>query len=78
LRSGARWGERRTNAIGTALAEQNEVQVLGAQHFFAQHSFSVAAPALLGPDGQLLGVLDISTDAAHHGGDMLGTVRSWP
>ena len=30
---------------------------------------------LLGPDGQLLGVLDISTDAAHHGGDMLGTVR---
>ena len=29
----------------------------------------------LGPDGQLLGVLDISTDAAHHGGDMLGTVR---
>ena len=30
---------------------------------------------MLGPDGQLLGVLDISTDAAHHDGDMLGTVR---
>ncbi|MEZ6931679.1 sigma-54-dependent Fis family transcriptional regulator [Aeromonas sp. S16(2024)] len=78
LRSGARWGEasKGTNAIGTALAEQSEVQVLGAQHFFAQHSFlSCSACPLLGPDGQLLGVLDISTDAAHHGGDMLGTVR---
>ncbi|MGY3885294.1 sigma-54-dependent Fis family transcriptional regulator [Aeromonas aquatica] len=78
LRSGARWGEgsKGTNAIGTALAEQSEVQVLGAQHFFAQHSFlSCSACPLLGPDGRLLGVLDISTDAAHHGGDMLGTVR---
>ena len=78
LRSGARWGEasKGTNAIGTALAEQSEVQVLGAQHFFAQHSFlSCSACPLLGPDGQLLGVLYISTDAAHHGGDMLGTVR---
>ena len=52
------------------------MQVLGAQHFFAQHSFlSCSACPLLGPDGQLLGVLDISTDAAHHDGDMLGTVR---
>ncbi|MFM5507680.1 sigma-54-dependent Fis family transcriptional regulator [Aeromonas rivipollensis] len=78
LRSGARWREasKGTNAIGTALAEQSEVQVLGAQHFFAQHSFlSCSACPLLGPDGQLLGVLDISTDAAHHDGDMLGTVR---
>ncbi|TND55647.1 sigma-54-dependent Fis family transcriptional regulator [Aeromonas dhakensis] len=78
LRSGARWGEasKGTNAIGTALAEQSEVQVLGNQHFFAQHSFlSCSACPLLGPDGQVIGVLDISTDAAHHGGDMLGTVR---
>ncbi|MGL4924153.1 sigma-54-dependent Fis family transcriptional regulator [Aeromonas sp. 30P] len=78
LRSGARWGEasKGTNAIGTALAEQSEVQVLGNQHFFAQHSFlSCSACPLLGPDGQLLGVLDISTDAVHHDGDMLGTVR---
>ncbi|MDM5071018.1 MULTISPECIES: sigma-54-dependent Fis family transcriptional regulator [Aeromonas] len=78
LRSGARWGEasKGTNAIGTALAEQSEVQVLGSEHFFAQHSFlSCSASPLLGPDGQLLGVLDISTDAAHHDGDMLGTVR---
>ncbi|MFM5621244.1 sigma-54-dependent Fis family transcriptional regulator [Aeromonas veronii] len=78
LRSGARWGEasKGTNAIGTALAEQSEVQVLGNQHFFAQHSFlSCSACPLLGPDGQLLGVLDISTDAAHHDGDTLGTVR---
>lgn len=78
LRSGARWGEasKGTNAIGTALAEQSEVQVLGNQHFFAQHSFlSCSACPLLGPDGQLLGVLDISTDAAHHDDDMLGTVR---
>jgi sigma-54 dependent transcriptional regulator, acetoin dehydrogenase operon transcriptional activator AcoR len=78
LRSGARWGEgsKGTNAIGTALAEGNEVQVLGRQHFFAQHSFlSCSACPLLAPDGSLLGVLDISSDARHHGGDMLGTVR---
>ncbi|WP_434666394.1 sigma-54-dependent Fis family transcriptional regulator [Aeromonas sp. NJAU223] len=78
LRSGARWGEasKGTNAIGTALAEQSEVQVLGAQHFFAQHSgLSCSACPLLGPDGTLLGVLDVSSDAAHHDGDMLGTVR---
>ncbi|MGL5813866.1 MAG: sigma-54-dependent Fis family transcriptional regulator [Aeromonas sp.] len=78
LRSGACWGEasKGTNAIGTALAERSEVQVLGAQHFFAQHSgLSCSACPLLGPDGSLLGVLDISTDAAHHDGDMLGTVR---
>ncbi|MGY3857139.1 sigma-54-dependent Fis family transcriptional regulator [Aeromonas intestinalis] len=78
LRSGALWGEasKGTNAIGTALAEQSEVQVLGAQHFFAQHSsLSCSACPLLGPDGTLLGVLDVSSDAAHHDGDMLGTVR---
>lgn len=78
LRSGARWGEasKGTNAIGTALAEQSEVQVLGAQHFFAQHSsLSCSACPLLGPDGTLLGVLDVSSDAARHDGDMLGTVR---
>lgn len=62
--------------FGKLLAEQSEVQVLGAQHFFVQHSFlSCSACRLLEPDGQLLGVLDISNEAAHQGGDMLGMVR---
>lgn len=78
LRPGARWGEasKGTNAIGTALCEQRELQVLGSEHFFERHRFlGCSAVPLQGPDGKLLGVLDLSSEATRHGGDMLGTVR---
>ncbi|MEO0035572.1 MAG: hypothetical protein RLZZ501_1595 [Pseudomonadota bacterium] len=63
LRPGACWDEtaRGTNAIGTALAEAAPVSVHGAEHFLAPHRFlTCAAAPLAGPDGTLLGVIDIS------------------
>lgn len=63
LMSGASWNEvhRGTNAIGTALSEKNAVTVHGGEHFLESNSFlTCTASPLLGPDGQLQGVLDIS------------------
>ncbi|KUE81117.1 AAA family ATPase [Aeromonas schubertii] len=78
LQPGACWGEasKGTNAIGTALCEGGEVQVLGGEHFFERHRFlGCSAIPLLGPDGNTVGVLDLSSEAGGHGHDMLGTVR---
>ncbi|MEW7864617.1 sigma-54-dependent Fis family transcriptional regulator [Aeromonas diversa] len=78
LQPGACWGEasKGTNAIGTALCEGSEVQVLGGEHFFERHRFlGCSAMPLLGPDGNTIGVLDLSSEAGGHGHDMLGTVR---
>jgi transcriptional regulator of acetoin/glycerol metabolism len=60
---GAAWGEqwRGTNAIGTALAEGAPVVVHGAEHYLERNAFlTCAAAPVTSPDGQLLGVLDIS------------------
>ncbi|HLO63527.1 MAG TPA: GAF domain-containing protein, partial [Azonexus sp.] len=65
LSAGAFWEERQcgTNAIGTALAEEAELQVLGAEHFFERNHFLAAcASPIFGPDGKLLGLLGISGD----------------
>jgi transcriptional regulator of acetoin/glycerol metabolism len=66
LRQGASWTEqhRGTNAIGTALAEHQGVEIHGDQHFLQQHAFlTCAAAPIVAFDGQLLGVLDVSGDA---------------
>lgn len=63
LMPGASWHEshRGTNAIGTALAEAAAVSVHGGEHFLDHNGFlTCAAAPVAGPDGQLLGVLDIS------------------
>ncbi|MGE4279517.1 MAG: sigma-54-dependent Fis family transcriptional regulator [Magnetospirillum sp.] len=63
LMPGASWHEahRGTNAIGTALAESAPVSVHGGEHFLEHNSFlTCAAAPVAGPDGKLLGVLDIS------------------
>ncbi|MBI2239517.1 MAG: sigma-54-dependent Fis family transcriptional regulator [Magnetospirillum gryphiswaldense] len=63
LMPGASWHEahRGTNAIGTALAESAPVSVHGGEHFLEHNSFlTCAAAPVAGPDGRLLGVLDIS------------------
>ncbi|WP_456085331.1 sigma-54-dependent Fis family transcriptional regulator [Magnetospirillum molischianum] len=68
LRAGASWHEdhRGTNAIGTALAESAPVVVHGGEHFFEQNRFlSCTAVPVVGPGGDVLGILDIS---AHHSG----------
>jgi len=63
LRPGACWHEaaRGTNAIGTALAEALPISVHGAEHFLSPHRFlTCAAAPVAGPDGRMLGVIDIS------------------
>lgn len=78
LASGASWHEQSmgTNAIGTALNEQQEVSILGQQHFLAaNHGISCSASPVLSPGGELLGVIDISSDMGEHAQDMLLTAR---
>ena len=63
LMPGIDWSERSrgTNAIGTALTEGHAVTVVGPQHYLEQNAaLACTAAPLLGPDGRLLGVLDVS------------------
>ncbi|BAR97686.1 sigma-54 dependent transcriptional regulator [Blastochloris viridis] len=67
LQPGASWHEqdRGTNAIGTALAERVPVAVHGSEHFLDCNRFlTCTAAPVMGSDGKLLGVIDIS---GHHG-----------
>jgi len=78
LSAGASWDEiqRGTNAIGTALSEETAVAVLGAEHFFDHNGFlTCCASPIFGPDGRLIGVLDISGDYRSHQRHTLGLVR---
>ncbi|PWI57854.1 sigma-54-dependent Fis family transcriptional regulator [Sulfoacidibacillus thermotolerans] len=67
LMEGAGWGEhaRGTNAIGTALQEQNTVYVLGNEHYCEPNRtlYCVASP-VFDPQGQLVAILDVS---GYHG-----------
>ncbi|WP_232538626.1 sigma-54-dependent Fis family transcriptional regulator [Chromobacterium phragmitis] len=63
LTPGMDWSEasRGTNAIGTALAARDGARVRGAQHYLERNrSLSCAASPVFGPQGQLLGALDLS------------------
>lgn len=77
LRPGVPWSESLTgtNAIGTALIERRPVEVRGAEHYFEPHRIlSCAAMPILGADGTVLGVLDLTGPAAIHQGHALGLV----
>ncbi|OXY83737.1 sigma-54-dependent Fis family transcriptional regulator [Oceanimonas doudoroffii] len=78
LATGASWHEQTmgTNAIGTALLEQQEISVLGEQHYMhANAAISCSASPVLSPTGELLGVINISSEAGEHSADMLLTAR---
>ncbi|UCV27415.1 sigma-54-dependent Fis family transcriptional regulator [Ferribacterium limneticum] len=78
LSAGASWDEnlRGTNAIGTALSEEAPVAVLGGEHFIEHNGFlTCCASPIFGPDGRLIGVLDISGDYRSHQRHTLGLVR---
>src|SRR5574343_1898106 len=78
LAAGASWDEnlRGTNAIGTALAEEQPIAVLGAEHFMENNAFlTCCASPIFGPDGRLLGVLDISGDYRTQQRHTLGLAR---
>lgn len=77
LDEGANWHEqiKGTNAIGTSLAEQQPISVVGEQHFLKENRFlSCYATPLYTPTGELLGVLDISGDARLHHPHTMGMV----
>ena len=66
LMPGACWNEARvgTNAIGTAIAEGQSVEVRGGEHYAsANRILNCSAAPIFDPYGQLVGVLDISGDA---------------
>ena len=78
LMTGASWDEnqRGTNAVGTALAEEKPTAVLGAEHFLEHNSFlTCCASPIFGPDGRLIGVIDISGDYRSQQRHTLGLVR---
>lgn len=78
LSAGASWDEnlRGTNAIGTALAEEMPTEVLGAEHFLVNNSFlTCCASPIFGPDGRIIGVLNISGDYRVQKHHTMGLVR---
>ncbi|KTT25901.1 sigma-54-dependent Fis family transcriptional regulator [Pseudacidovorax intermedius] len=78
LKPGAAWSERSrgTNAIGTALALQQAVQVHGSQHYLqANHFLTCACAPILDPRGQVLGALDVSGDERRRSAHTLALVR---
>lgn len=78
LAPGNLWGEhaRGTNAIGTALALQRHCEVSGGEHYLSRNAglFCSAAPVFR-PDGQIAGVLDLSTPAQAPRRDAAALIR---
>jgi transcriptional regulator of acetoin/glycerol metabolism len=69
LKPGGVWLEsvNGTNAIGTALEEQQSVQVHSSEHFAEKNRFlTCSAAPIFDPKGGLLGVLDVSGDYRAH------------
>ncbi|WP_158589017.1 sigma-54-dependent Fis family transcriptional regulator [Alginatibacterium sediminis] len=78
LEPGVFWQEQHkgTNAIGTALSEQSLVTILGDQHFLHQNKFlSCTAHPIFDSTGQLVGVIDVTTEQAIHQYDTQLLVR---
>ena len=77
LRPGVPWSEPvvGTNAIGTSLAEGCPIEVRGAEHYLeCNRILSCSAIPILGPQGNVLGVLDLSGPAETHHVHALGLV----
>ena len=79
LACGASWHEsqRGTNAIGTALAEVDGIEVHGAEHYLERNGFlTCAAAPILSATGELVGILDISGDHRSRHPHTLGLVST--
>ncbi|MCB5185354.1 sigma-54-dependent Fis family transcriptional regulator [Methylobacillus gramineus] len=78
LSPGYSWSEeeRGTNAIGTAIIEEQPVAVQGAEHFVAQlHLFSCYAVPIFGANHQLIGTLNVSNAFSAHQQHTLALVK---
>lgn len=79
LSCGASWHEehRGTNAIGTALVEGCAVQIHGSEHFLERNGFlTCAASPIVSATGEMLGILDISSDHRSGHAHTLGLVST--
>ena len=79
LDSGGIWQEdlKGTNAIGTALYELRPVSVIGKQHYLHQlQHISCSASPIFSHQGQVLGILDITSEQTQHDLSMLVLVQN--
>jgi transcriptional regulator of acetoin/glycerol metabolism len=75
---GADWSEEHkgTNAVGTALAEQEALTVHGSQHFLSANQFLTCSCApIFDPHGQVIGALDVTGDHRSYHHHTLALVR---
>ncbi len=75
---GSSWQEslRGTNAIGTALIERSAMTVQGAEHFLERNQvLACSAVPILSARNQVMGTLDVSTDASMSQQHTLALVR---
>ena len=78
LTTGADWSERSkgTNAIGTALSEQEALTVHGNQHYLNANKFlTCSAAPIFDPYGQVIGALDVTGDQRSFHQHTLALVR---
>ncbi|MRR54952.1 MAG: sigma-54-dependent Fis family transcriptional regulator [Deltaproteobacteria bacterium] len=62
---GGLWSEsaKGTNAIGTAIMEKKPIQIFAREHFCQPHHYlTCSASPIFDPEGQMVGVLDITGD----------------
>jgi sigma-54 dependent transcriptional regulator, acetoin dehydrogenase operon transcriptional activator AcoR len=74
---GGNWSEavKGTNAIGTAIVERRPVQIYAWEHYCKPHHFlTCSAAPIFDPDGELVGILDISGDYRVANAHTLGMV----
>lgn len=78
LQPGAAWSERSkgTNAIGTALAQQEPTLVHAHEHYLtANHFLTCSAAPIFDPQGKVVGVLDVSGDQRSFHNHTMALVR---
>lgn len=78
LQPGAHWSEsvRGTNAVGSALVEEQPVEIVGGEHYLERNGFlTCSAAPMKDSQGSLMGVLDISGDARSYSCHTRGLVH---
>ena len=78
LAPGVNWAEQSkgTNAIGTALVEEQPTLIHAGEHFIHANSFlTCSAAPIIDPRGNMLGVLDVTGDQRSYHQHTMGLVR---
>ncbi|HCY63760.1 MAG TPA: sigma-54-dependent Fis family transcriptional regulator [Oxalobacteraceae bacterium] len=78
LQPGVAWSEesKGTNAIGTAITEQTAVLVHASQHYLSANNFlTCSAAPIFNPDGNIIGILDVSGEKHNYHKHTMALVR---